>query len=135
MGKDHASGDGVVGEFVDEDDASGDTVGAVGIEEERLGGAELKACNVIEADFEIVFDFVEGVDVDLIADFADNGFDFPGGVTEDVFATGLEFFLGIKPTDHDLEVLADGRLVMRFGEHVAAADIDFIFERDGDGHR
>ena len=76
---------------------------------------------------------MEGVDVEFVVEVADHGFGFFGGVFEDVGLHGLEGF-GVHPADHEVDVVADVWLVVFADDHVAAADVDVVFELHDGGH-
>ena len=74
------------------------------------------------------------LDVDAGAKFDDGGADGLAGVLEQVGGAGTQR-LGMHPDDGGFE--AGGLAGWRGdgGDHVAAAEIDFVFEREDDGLR
>ncbi len=61
--------------------------------DEGDGGAEGDATDVVHGEGIDVFDFVEGVDIDLVFYFLDDGFGFLSGVAYDEFrAVGHGFW-------------------------------------------
>ncbi len=89
---DHAGGDCFIGAGIDEDEGTGVAVAAVGVVDEWDGGAEGDAANVVHREGFDIFDFMEGVDIDLIFDFLDDGFGFLGGVADDELCAGWHGF-------------------------------------------
>src|SRR5271170_7290724 len=137
FGDDHAGADGGVGEAVDDDEGAGGSVGFVGVEDEGLGEGEDDAADFVEAQA-AGGAFFEGVDVDSVFQFGHGAGDDTGGLFEPVAFAGDEG-LFVHPDDHGVDVggdLGDGVGAFRFcvDEHVAAGDVDFVFEGDGDAH-
>ncbi len=74
---------------------------------------------------------LERVDVHAVANLIDAGADRARGVLENVNLVRVER-LGMHPDERGLKLRA-GRGRIRFAdEHVAAAEVDFVLERDGD---
>ena len=77
---------------------------------------------------------MERIDIDLVADVFDDGGDLAGGVAEDEACAGAERAFA-EPADHGFEVLTGFWRVVGFDDHVAAGDVDFVLEGEGDGER
>jgi len=102
-----------------------------------LGEGEDDAADFVEAEA-AGGAFFEGVDVDSVFQFGHGAGDDTGGLFEPVAFAGDEG-LFVHPDDHGVDVggdLGDGVGAFRFcvDEHVAAGDVDFVFEGDGDAH-
>jgi len=123
-----------VGAGVDEDEGAGEAVAAVAVVEERACRAEADAADVVHAERRDAFFFVEGFDVHLIAELLNDRLSLLAGLAEEVFATMLHGFLG-KPADHSLDILRGFGRVVGFDDHVAARNVDLVFERHDDGLR
>ena len=129
----HASGDGFVGDGIDEDEASGLAVVGVVVEIQFLRRRNLNSRDVIEMELGGFF-AMKGVDINLVGDAFDVGANGSAGVFyEQSFRAGeIEGVFG-HPADHDVEFTCHFWKVAFADEHVAAADIDFVFECDDDG--
>ena len=101
---DHACADGFVGAGVDEDEAASLAVAAVAVENQGHGGAQGDAADVVHGEGIDALDFVEGVDIDLVFHFLDDGFRFLGGVADDELRAGGHGLVR-KPADHGFDVL------------------------------
>ena len=130
----HTGGDGFVGAGIDEDEGAGDAVAAVGIMNEWHGGAQGDAADVVHFKSIDTFDFVEGVDINVIFHLLDDRFGFLGGVAEHEFGLGGHG-LGGEPADHGFDILADDGGIVRFHQGIATRDIDFLGESDANGLR
>ena len=130
----HAGSDGFVGAGVDEDEAAGVAVATVTVVNEGTRGADADPADVVHRETVDAFDLVQGIDINVVFDFAHDCLGLTGGVAQDDFASALHWFVG-EPTDHGFQVLTDLGRVVRFDDHVAARDIDLIFEGEGDALR
>ena len=93
------------------------------------------AADFIEAEILVVLDLAQGIDVHLVANFLNNRFDLLGGVAQVVLTTRLKLSALGEPADHGFDFLAFFRRIIRLGDHITAADIDFVLECHGAGKR
>lgn len=80
---DHPRRHGFIGPGIDENERAGDAIAAVGVMDERDGGAEGDAANVIHGETIHAFNLVKGVDVNMVFDTLDDCFGFLGCVADD----------------------------------------------------
>ena len=78
--------------------------------------------------------FLQGVDVNAVTQVGNFAADHAGGLLDPIALAPYEGFLG-HPDDHRFDLRRNVRLFAGMNEHVAPAHVDFVFEREGDGHR
>ena len=99
--------------------------------EKRGCRAQGNTADVVHAERGDAFLFVQGLDIHLIPQFLHDGFGLLGRVAQEVFAARIHRLLR-KPADHGLDILADVGRIVRFDQHVAARDVDFVFQGHDD---
>ena len=102
---------------------------------QRRAGLKGHAGNVIEFHLTVILQLVQGVDVHLVFQLLDEALHVVGRMAQRVTAAHLQVGVGTEPTDHRLDLLAAFRWVVLLDDHVAAADVDLVLERDRHGHR
>ncbi|MBW2212035.1 MAG: hypothetical protein JRG67_13530, partial [Deltaproteobacteria bacterium] len=121
-----SSSDRIVGQCVDDDEGTGFAILLVIVDVERAVAAEAHLGDVVELDplARLLF---EGVHVDLEVDLVDLSAHRLGGVLDQVGLFGVERLL-VHPDDVGIEAPRDSREVAGLDDHVAAADVDLVFE-------
>src|SRR5579872_6591618 len=128
---DNPRGNGRVCERINHNEASGGAILRIGIEEERQRRLQIDGGNIVQ--FELLSrNVLKRVDVHAMANLADARANGARGVLEQVNLMRIERFR-VHPNEHGLKLSADGWSPIIGDEHVAAAQIDFVLERDGDG--
>src|SRR4051794_26639238 len=133
-GVDHPGADGDAGRLVDQDERARGAVLGVRVAQQRHGGAQLDAADLVEAELLGVLVAVQGVHVEAVLDVLDQRAAHPGRVLDRELLTRGQRLVG-HPADHRVDVLARLRGVLDPGDHVAAAHVDVVGEADGDRHR
>ena len=108
--------------------------GEVGVNEERLGGAEANAADLVEGEALNPLHAVERIDVDAVVDLLHHGARPARGVLDRICLPRRQRRALIHPADLRVNVLHHRRHVVRAAEHVAAANINLVFERDCHRH-
>ena len=116
---------------VDEDEGSCAAVVFVAVGEEGRGRFDSDSGHVIDADGDIVFHAVEGVDVDAVEDLSDLRLNVARGVAQDVARRRIERRFA-EPADSGIEGLGALGLVVGSDEHVASAEVDVVRQGHGD---
>ena len=133
-GNDHGGADGGVADRVDEDERAHLAAFGVGVEEEREAGIELDFGDVVHVEL-LRREMRSGGHVNAVADAAHGGADGARGVLGEIRAAGDERLL-VHPDDHGAEGAAGLGFGFSFGyKHFASAEVDFVFELDGDAAR
>ena len=127
----HPGRDGKVRGGINEDEGPGAAVVLVAVGEEGRGRLDSNAGHVVDADGDVVFHAVEGVDVDAVQDLGDLGLDVARGVSQDVARRRVERRFA-EPADAGIEGLGALGLVVGTHEHVAAAEVDVVRQGHGD---
>src|SRR5207249_2655323 len=78
--------------------------------------------------------FLERIDVDSIPHRLYRGAHRLGGVLEQIASSDLQFSF-IHPYDTSVDALRHMRRVRRWHQHVAPADVDLVFQANGNRHR
>ena len=131
--RDHAGADGGVGHGIDQDEAPDRAVAAVRIAEDGLLGLDHDRADIVQSQLGARLLF-QRVYVDAVADRIDRRPDRLRGVFEQVPVADLKLPF-VHPHQARIQAAHDMRLMRRRHQHIAAADIDFIFEAERDGHR
>ncbi len=113
----------------------GGPVAAVLVVEERLGGAQRDAPDLVEGERHGVLVAVQGVDVEVVLEVLDQRPGPAGRVLDRELGSGPQPRGLGHPAHHGLDVLPHVGLVAAAGDHVAAADVDVVGQCDGDRHR
>ena len=122
---DHDGADRGVRQRVDQNQTTSGAIARVGIEKERLAGFKLHRGDFVHFEMACGMLF-EGVDVHAKADARGLGFHVAPGVLRHIEAVQFERHR-VQPYDHRQKAL--GRRGLRIGrnQHVAPAQIDFVF--------
>ena len=75
---------------IDKDEGTGTAVVLVAIGEERRGRFDADPSHVVDADCDVIFYAVKGVDVNAVEDLGDFRLDVACGVTQNVAGGGVE---------------------------------------------
>ena len=119
---------------VDEDEGSCAAVVFVAVGEEGRGRFDSDSGHVIDADGDVVFHAVEGVDVDAVEDLRDLRLNVARGVSQDVARRRVERRFA-EPADSGIEGLGALGLVVGSDEHVASAEVDVVRQGHCDAQR
>ena len=124
---DHPRGRGLVGRPVDEDEGAGRAVVGIGVEGDRHGRCDVAEPDLVEVEL-LRRELVEIVDVEAVLELRDLG---RHGARADLHQIGAagQHGVGAHPDQMRGELVGDLRPARRVGEHVAAGDIDLVFER------
>src|SRR5439155_10238586 len=118
------------GHAIDDDERAGGAVAAIAVKANRLAQRDGAAADFVELQRRGVL-AMERIDVDLIAKRTDRAGRELGGLLEPVRFAGNHWLFG-HPDDGGFEFLLDARQIAGADEHIAAADVDFVFERERD---
>src|SRR6056297_2887133 len=128
---DHAGADGQVADPVEQDEGAGGGIGIVGVERQRTTGADAAVSNFVE--FQLLGRMVlQRVDVDTVVNGLGRGRDFAGSQLQVVLPSGKQRAI-VHPDHAGVEQLRDARQPVGVHQHVAAADIDLVGQRQRDG--
>ena len=128
----HSGGHGRVRYGVDQDEASGAAMGGVGIQKQRTGGLDFDHADAVELERGGRLG-IEGLHVHAVADVFDPGLDRLRSVFQEVALAWIER-LGIHPNQGGEKVRRHRRRLVGGGEHLSAADVELILERDRNRH-
>src|SRR4051794_10252426 len=131
---DHPGADGDAGGFIDEDEGAGGAVLGVGVAQQRNGGAQLDAADLVEPELLGLLVAVQAVDVEAVLEILDQRATTAGGVLDRELLAWSQRLVG-HPADHRVDVLARPGSVLRAGYHVAAGDVDVVGQPDRHRHR
>lgn len=119
---------------IHEDEGAGGAVVLVAVGEEGGGRFDADPGHVVDADGDVFFHAMEGVDVDAVEDLSNLRLDVARGVAQDVAGGGVERCFA-EPAKARIEGLGALRLVVGSDQHVASAEVDVIGEGHGDAQR
>ena len=107
-------------------------VPAIRIMQQGSRGSQLDAAYLIQLKGVYLFLLAQGIDVHLVANLLDDRLGFPRGVPKDIFPSSSQGLFG-KPAYHGINILADCRLVVGLGDHVAPRKVNLVLQ--GEAHR
>lgn len=126
-----ARADGAIGQAIDQDETAGVAVLNVGIKGNWLVEAQVADADLVELQ-RFRRQLFQGVDVDLVLDVGDGRQGELRADLDPVLSAGQHRLLG-HPDDRHLELVGHARQRIDAGQHIAAADVDLVFQHDGDG--
>ena len=127
---DEPHADRVVGEAVDDDEAAKLAVLVIGRKGDRRAEIEIAHADLVERQ-RLGRHMFERVDVDLVFGAFERAVDGAGADLDEIGAAGQHRLIA-HPQDARLELVGRTDRIAAGAENIAAADIDFIVERDGD---
>src|SRR5690606_4616814 len=131
---DHACSHCFIGILIHQNEATRIAVAAVTVKNQTPHGAQAYPGNIVHGKIPPVFYALQGIDIHFVDHIPDYRAGFIGGVPDDVFGTRLRS-TGIQPANHHVDVLLHLRLIVFLDNHVAAANVDVVFQGHRNRHR
>ena len=126
----HARAERFIRQRIDHDERAGDAVLRVGVEEQRTVRLDRDLADLVQFE-PLRFHMRQRVHVQPVMDAADHAAHLMRGVLDEIAAAGFER-LRVHPHDARTETPGHMRRGERGHDHVAAADIDLVFETNRD---
>ena len=127
---DHSGGDRFVGIAIDQDEGAGIAVVRVRIERDRSGNRQIADAHLVQRQ-RLGGKLRQRIDVDLVLEVGHRRGDGAMIDFHQVRAPGQQIFVR-HPDQVGRELVGNLRAIAHRGKHVAAGNIDFVGERDGD---
>ena len=124
---DHAGGDRLVGEAVDQDDAARVAVLRIGVEGDRLGGRQIDHADLVQLQH-LGSVVLKRVDIEAVFEIGHLRGNRARHRLQEILAAG-QHVLVVEPDEVRCELVGKRRPRVLVCEHVAAACVDLVGER------
>ncbi len=130
-GDDHAGANGAVGQAIDDDEGAGGAVLLIAIERDGRVQADLDPGDLVQLQL-AARGPLQSIHVHLVDDARNRTRHIAGSALDIVLLARKHRLLG-HPHQHGIEAVGDQRAIVGMHQHVAAGNVDLVFQGQGDG--